>query len=114
MKTLQILEGDLVIDSGAPVLLTGNEAVRQRLMNALRLDKGSWYFNPDRGIPWFEIYNKKSVSERLIRSNVERILKADAEVTNIVSLDVTFNRSLRKIEISFEVETKYGTTGGTA
>ena len=112
MKTLQILEGDMVIDSGVPVMLTGNDAVRQRLMNALRLDKGSWYFNPDSGIPWFEIYNKKSVSERLIRSNVEKILMADSEVTNVVSLRVTFNRELRKIEISFEVGTTYGTTGG--
>jgi len=113
MKTLQMADGDIVFSNGSFVYISDSETIKQRLENTLRLDKGSWFFNPEIGIPWFEIYNKKAVSERLIRSHVERILKTDPEVTTINRLDISFDRKLRKISIIFEVETIYGpTTGG--
>lgn len=113
MKTLQMVNGDLVFSNSSFVYISDSEAIKQRLENALRLDRGSWFFNPEIGIPWLEIYNKKAVSERLIRSHIERILKSDPEVSAINRIDISFDRKLRKIEVVFEVETIYGpTTGG--
>ena len=113
MKTLKMIDGDTVIENGGTVYIEKKEAVRQRLMNKLRLDKGSWFLNKEIGFPWFEIYNNKSVAERLIRSNAEDILKADPEVTKLTSLEISFDRAERKIKISFEVNTIYGTVEGS-
>ncbi len=113
MKTLKLVNGDLCYENDSFVLIDGKDAVRQRLINAIKLDKGSWFFDPDKGIPWFEIYNKKAVSERLIRSNIEKILKADSEVESVDSLVVSFDRATRMISVTFEVTTIYGKTGGS-
>jgi len=112
MKTLQLIDGDLVVSGGRFVEISGASACRQRIELSIRLDQGSWFLNPDAGIDWWGIYDAKYVSDRLIRAEVERVLLADEEVTSIESLDVSFDNELRKITIKFKVATIYGSISG--
>ncbi|HPI14508.1 MAG TPA: hypothetical protein PL135_07820 [Spirochaetota bacterium] len=112
MKTLLLQDGDLVISGGRFVWLYGRDACRQRLELSLRLDLGSWFLNPDAGVDWWGIYDAKYVSDRLVRSEVERVIKADPEVTALESLTIEFENKERKLRISFTVATIYGTVTG--
>lgn len=112
MKTLLLQDGDLVISGGRFVWLYGIDACKQRLELSLRLDLGSWFLNPDAGVDWWGIYDAKYVSDRLIRSEVERVLNADPEVTGIESLDIGFDKATRKVTVSFELDTIYGKITG--
>jgi hypothetical protein len=112
MKTFQIIDGDLVMSGGRFFEITGAAACRQRIELSIRLDRESWFLNPDAGIDWWGIYDAKYVSDRLIRSEIERVLLADEEVTAIESLDISFDNDQRKITIKFKVSTIYGTISG--
>ena len=112
MKTVKMTEGDILIETGRTEWLEEKECVRQRLMHALKLDKGSWFLGPDGGINWFSIYQQKALSEKLIRSNVERILKADTEVSAVNYITLDYDNNERRLTVKFEVDTIYGTVGG--
>ncbi|MEW6525094.1 MAG: hypothetical protein AB1444_00335 [Spirochaetota bacterium] len=112
MITWEMQDGDIVLQKGCPVILTENECLRQRLVNKIKLDKGGWFFDPDRGIPWIDIYNNKNVTERLVRSHIQRVLQEDAEVTKVRSINIDFDRASRTLIIYFEVESKYGVVRG--
>lgn len=112
MITWKMLDGDIVIQNGRPVTIRGNECLRQRLVNKIKLDKGGWYFDPDRGIPWMDIYNSKNVTERLVRSHIQRVLQEDAEVTKVNSITIDLDRTSRTLIIDFEIESIYGVVRG--
>jgi len=104
MKTLLLQDGDLVISGGRFVWLYGRDACKQRLELS--------FLNPDAGVDWWGIYDAKYVSDRLVRSEVERVIKADPEVTALESLTIEFENKERKLRISFTVATIYGTVTG--
>ena len=65
LKTLQMIDGELVIQDGSPVWLTGAKAVRQRLENRLSLWKGDWFLDPELGIDWLDILDGAIDLQRL-------------------------------------------------
>lgn len=112
MKTWKMQDGDIVISDGRIIVIDGRDALRQRLMNALKLDRGGWYFDATRGIPWFNIYNGKYVNERYVRSQIQRVLASDSEVKNISYINIVFEKETRTLKIEFEVDSIYGSVGG--
>lgn len=112
MKSVKLSSGDLEIVSGRSSWVTERACVAQRIENSIRLDKGSWFLGPLSGIDWFAIYEAKAVSERMVRGNIERILKKDPEVTRIEFLTIGFDTQERKITVNFSVSTKYGSIEG--
>jgi len=113
MKTFQLDEnGDRIITGGRVAMITGKECVAQRLKNSIRLDKGSWFLDTDKGIEWPDILGYKSVSTRVIYSRVLNILKSDSEVSSVNSIDITADRSERALSITFSVNSIYGEVSG--
>ncbi len=112
MRTVKLSNGDLEIIAARTSWISERECAAQRIENSIRLDKGSWFLGPLSGIDWFAIYEAKAVSERMIRGNIERIVKKDSEVTGIVSLNIGFDAQERKISVSFSVATQYGSIEG--
>ena len=112
MKTIAMENGDIALSGGSCTTLSGAYAARQRLVNSLCLDRGSWFLGPDAGISWFDIYNNKSASERMVRAGVTRVLKGDVEVTAVNSIDISFDRGTRTIQVDFSVNTIHGVIEG--
>ena len=114
MISFKVENGDLAIENGTLFQIKGKDALTQRLVHAIRLDKGSWYFAPNKGIPWVALMGSKAASERLVRSCVEKILKEDSEVISVQSIEVGFDRKSREISTTFSVDTIYGEVEGEA
>lgn len=105
--------GDRIITSGSPAMITDGDCLAQRLKNAILLDKGSWFLDTDKGIEWFDILQYKSVSKRAIYSRILDILKNDSEVTSVENIEITTDRSERTMTVTFSVNSIYGEVSGT-
>lgn len=112
MKAFKIQNKDFILTTGRTETVEDRECLCQRLEHRLKLDNKSWYLGPEEGMPWFEIYNAKEISDRMVRANVEKILKADSEVIEIQSIEIEFSRPERHISLSFMVESIYGIVEG--
>lgn len=113
MKTFKLENGDRIITNGVAETISNGECLAQRLKNAIRLDKSSWFLSPDKGVEWLEIFGSKSVSARAIYTKIRDILEADSEVSSINSLDISFDRSERNMSVAFSVNSIYGEVEGT-
>ncbi len=105
--------GDRIITSGSAVMVSDGNCLAQRLQNAIRLDKGSWFLDTDKGIEWMEILQYKSVSKRAIYSRILNILQSDSEVKAVESIKITADRSERTMTVDFKVDSIYGEVSGT-
>lgn len=101
-------DGNLAYETGRFVKIDGAECLKQRLTHTLRLDYDSWYFAPDKGFPWFEVYQKKEVSARMVKAYLGKIISADAEVTGLQSIVVELDRKTRTLRCNTQISSKYG------
>lgn len=114
MMTFQLDDnGDRIITGGQVSIITDGECLAQRLRNSIRLDKGSWFLDTDKGVEWFDILGYKSVSTRVIYSRILSLLKNDPEVLSVNSINITAERPGRIMSISFSVNSIYGEVSGT-
>lgn len=113
MKAFKLdTNGDRIIENGKAVIVTAGECLAQRLTNAIRLDKGSWFLDTDLGIEWFDILGEKTISTRAVYSRIKNILLADSEVDSIVNIDLSMNNKTRTMTVSFTVTSIYGEITG--
>lgn len=113
MRTLKMQDGDLVYENGSFVFIEGAACLKQRLELSIRCDKKSWFLNPGLGVDWWSIYDQKYISDRIVRSEIERVLLDDSEVTEIKSIDISYDNSARKISIVWKVSSVYGEIEGS-
>jgi len=112
MKTFKLINGDIIFKNGGAVMIEGVEALAQRLANGIKLDRGSWFLDVDKGIEWLQILGGKSIRMRFIHARIQNILKNDSEVTAVNYIDIKPNRAERVMKISFGVNSIYGETKG--
>lgn len=84
------------------------EAVAQSIKTRIRLWLGEWFTNTEDGTDWDSVLGKSTEVERnrIIKG---RIINTDG-VSSLNSFSSSFNSSTRKLTITCEVETEYGTT----
>jgi hypothetical protein len=108
MKTLKVVDGDYVYESGRLVWLTGVEALAQILRNRVALFLGEWFAEPTAGVDWFTLLEQKAFPEKRIQKAVRAAIAADPRVTRVVSVTSEFSRSTRTVSIEFSCETTEG------
>jgi len=123
VKTLQLVDGDLVLSNQNFVMLDDRATLRQRIFNRLALYLGEFSLAPDAGMDWFTLRaNKISPSPSLQRGEIEiavrREILKDSEVTSINSLEVIvidsveksriYERPMRDCLINWNVNSIYG------
>jgi len=98
---------DYQIKDGRIVLSTGADAARDRIFTALSINRGEWFLDADKGIPYLGadgiLGGKKTEAEvgAIIR---REILNVD-EVDRIVSLDISQD-SFRRVSVDGEARLK--------
>ena len=112
MKTFKLINKDTVFDKGRTVMVEEAECLAQRLGNAIKLDRGSWFLDIDKGVEWLDILGNKPVSVRLLYFRINNILKNDSEVTTVNLIDISIDRENRKLLIEFSVNSIYGQVEG--
>ena len=112
MKACKLLDKDIVIEKGRIAMVEDAECLSQRLGNAIKLDRGSWFLAPDKGVEWFDLLSTKPVSVRWLYFRINSILKNDSEVTAVNYIDISIDREKRRMKIDFSVNSIYGIVTG--
>ena len=102
--------GDYTFGGGpADFLVNSPEAVGQAVMTKLRLWVGEWFLDDTVGMPWSpDVIGKYTENTR--DAAVRTQILQTPGVTGIDSYSSTFDGNTRKLSISAEINTTYGTT----
>ena len=100
--TFDAPDGDLTIDNdGNFVLIEGEERLRQRVAQSLRLIQGEYIFDTTRGIPYLPILNLGSNVESIpLLESAIRTSLADIEGLAVIdTLDITYDDTARTLDV---------------
>jgi hypothetical protein len=101
--------GDLALENNSLVLLTDAvEETAQRLKTKFRFFLGEWDMDPRVGFPLWEKVFVKEPHIPTLRALYKEAILEDENVSAITSLSIDYDRSLRKLTMSFEATLKDG------
>ena len=100
---------DLDIQNNNFVVITGIDALRQRLRMNLSTFLGEWYLDPDLGMPYFSQVFKKNVSIGTLNSIFRQEITATEGVKSLNSINFTQELATRTLLVSFNVTASDGT-----
>ena len=96
---LDPLTGDLALP---PRLVSGLEAVAQRLWIRLNTWAGTWFLDQRVGVPYVtQILGVKAPNLRAIEALLRRVISGTVGVTGIDDFALSFNRGTRRLSCSF-------------
>lgn len=99
---------DIVFDPYDLALVSGAEALRQRLKQRLLLFRGEWFLDIDAGVPYFEDVFIKQPRRNVLESAFKREILGDPEVTSLTAFELGFTDE-RTLTLNFTVQTIYST-----
>lgn len=104
MRTLALdpATGDLAITGGRPAIVSGSDAVAQRLRMRLRLWQGEWSLDTAVGFPWQRVFGLKNV-ERLTETLLRQAITSCPGVKSLDRFTFTANTRTRAASLTFTV-----------
>ena len=82
-------------------LVTGLDALAQRVINRLQLHQGEWFADPAAGLPWRQWVALKPLPTSLVASRVRSVLETVPGISSVLNVNVT--PSGRAMEIDIEL-----------
>ncbi len=110
---LKTIGGELVFSAGILQLTSGQDAIRQAAECRLRTFRNEWFLDGSIGVPWFERIFGKKVAEAPVRAVLREELLAIPGVTEVPTLDLTFDPAARSLAITFVLQTAAGEVAGS-
>lgn len=105
-------DGDLLIQNGQLVFLTGAAAVAQRIQTRLRSLLGDWVFDRNVGTPWLERILTGEPRLDIARGILAQRIRDSQGVSRLLSLDLSVDRATRVLTVDFRAVTTDGEVSG--
>lgn len=109
---IDAITGDLVVENGDFVWVTGIDAIAQDIRTAFLMFLEEWFLDPTEGIPYFQSILGQKVSLLVVREIFRRQLLIIPGVLEVLSISATFDSTLRKTTIAWKVSTDLGELTG--
>lgn len=94
-------QGDIKKVSGDFPFITGKDEVIQQLKQILKTNKKEWFFNPDYGISYENLQQKK-INEDLIKSVIKEGFDQCSEDITIESIEIGYKKEYRLLYVEFK------------
>lgn len=107
MKSFVFQNGDLLLANRTFAIIENKESLRQKLILAMNTFSEEWYFNPDSGMPWFDILGEKGISQRLLTTELKKLILSFDEVLGIEYFYINYDES-REPSIDIAINSIYG------
>lgn len=101
-------DGDIVIDKNDVVLITGQDEIRQRVIQRLQFFLGEWFLDRSRGIPYFQEIFQKGVDSTSISALFKQEILAVDGVIELVSFDMSYETQTRVLTINTAIRSQEG------
>lgn len=105
---MNVQTGDLVVQNGDLMIVNNGERVAQQVLITLREWLGEWFLKTSDGVPYLEYILVKNPNEAHVRQILTKAIKSVEGVKNVTELEFIFNRILRTLTVSYEIDTDYG------
>lgn len=107
--------GDLSLTPGGQevVLTKLDNEVAQRLVVAFQFWRGEWFLELSEGVPYLQEILRKAPPDEVIRSVLTQVILQTEGVSELVSLDYSWDKRTRHLAASFKVRLEDGSTFST-
>lgn len=102
---------DLLIEDFDLVLISGVERVAQSLRIRMWFFLGEWFMNTSMGLDYLGELAVKNPPLTLLESTLKREILMVQDVLEILSFVLTFDKKLRHMDVTYQVNTTFGQTG---
>lgn len=106
---IDLSSGDLAIENGDLVLVSGADELVQLLRTRLLWFYGEYKFNTSLGVRYFEDILVKNPNIPNIETLLKNVIAETDGVNKIASFQMDYNAQQRTASISFVVDSVYGT-----
>lgn len=105
---MNVQTGDLVVRNGDLMIVNNGERVAQQVLITLREWLGEWFLKTSDGVPYLEYILVKNPNEAHVRQVLSDAIQSVEGVKGVTELEFAFNRILRTLTVSYEIDTDYG------
>lgn len=100
--------GDLVIENGDLVQVSGIDAIAQAVRQHLSFFKGEWFLDEEEGLPYFEEVLVKNPNLAAIQDVFRKEILSIAGILEVQSLTLAYVGATRTLKVSFRASTDLG------
>lgn len=104
---------DLDVANFDLALVEDIDQIRQKLDTKLKFFSGEWFLDGTAGMPLYERIFVKNPDLRLIQTAIKSTILDVEEVNSILAYSQTYSPIDRTLEVSFKVDTIFGTLEST-
>lgn len=105
---MDVSTGDIALKDNDILLIDNAERVAQQVLITLREWRGEWFLKTADGVPYLEYILVKNPNMAHVRQVLTEAIESVEGVKKCTELDLQFNRVLRTLSVSYEIETDYG------
>ncbi|WP_443872352.1 hypothetical protein [Megasphaera sp.] len=105
---MDVSTGDIALKDNDILLIDNAERVAQQVLITLREWRGEWFLKTADGVPYLEYILVKNPNIAHVRQVLTEAIEGVEGVKKCTELDLQFNRVLRTLSVSYEIETDYG------
>jgi len=105
---MNVQTGDLVVQNGDLMIVNNGKRVAQQVLITLREWLGEWFLKTSDGVPYLEYILVKNPNEAHVQQILTEAIESVEGVKNVTELEFVFNRILRTLTVSYEIDTDYG------
>lgn len=105
---MNVQTGDLVVRNGDLMIVNNGERVAQQVLITLREWLGEWFLKTSDGVPYLEYILIKNPNEAHVRQVLSEAIQSVDGVKGVTEFEFAFNRILRTLTVSYEIDTDYG------
>jgi hypothetical protein len=105
---MNVKTGDLIVRNGDLMIVNNGERVAQQVLITLREWLGEWFLKTSDGVPYLEYILVKNPNEAHVRQVLSEAIQSVEGVKGVTELEFAFNRILRTLTVSYEIDTDYG------
>jgi hypothetical protein len=108
MPDFKILNGSFVLSDGDAVIVTGRDALKQRLLIKFRTVLGEWFRDPTEGTDYKNAILGKPFSRSSIDREIRRVMVQMGDIQSILSITAIEDLVNQKALIKVKYRDKYG------
>lgn len=96
------------MENGRPVILTGIDAIKQKVKLRLRFFLGEWFLNTSEGVAWRQNILIKNPNITVVNTLIKKAILGTEGIDGLLSFELITNNSTRTLTINFKAQTNYG------
>jgi len=98
---------DLSVENGKLKRVYHSDSVKENVKQRILTVYQEWFLDLRLGLPWFTELTGNRVSLDKVKSSIARTITGTQNVVELVSLNVYFDKQLRKLHVSFEYKDSF-------